>query len=168
MIVEGYQIPKGWSVAFSISLTHQLDPTTRTDDGSHMDLKKGFCPMRWLDASTRPSEFLPFGAGPRACIGKALALAEIKVFLCELLRRFDRKFCLCVFHASLGGLQFSTQVAPGRDCEGSDSLQCRRACVRPEVDAKCTASGAVQLHRFGCHALKDFRLCREARNQRRC
>ncbi|ORY42569.1 cytochrome P450 [Rhizoclosmatium globosum] len=38
---------------------------------------------------TNPKEFIPFGAGPRMCLGNNLASAEIKVFVAEMVRGFD-------------------------------------------------------------------------------
>jgi cytochrome P450 len=66
LVVDGYQIPKGWLVFGNYRLSHYLDPITRKKDGSHMDVQKGFLPERWLSpAETIPSEFLAFGSGPR-------------------------------------------------------------------------------------------------------
>jgi len=89
LVVDGMQIPKGYFVGFNIQLTHANDPAISLPDGSHMDVVKGFKPERWLNPSTRPSEFLPFGYGPRYCLGANLALAEMKVFLALLARRVD-------------------------------------------------------------------------------
>jgi len=90
IVVDGKQIPKGWFVDPSISLTHDLDPVTFKEDGSHMDPKLGFVPERWLSEETRPSEnFVPFGAGPRYCLGANLANAEMRVFLAVLARKID-------------------------------------------------------------------------------
>jgi cytochrome P450 len=96
-IVEGYQIPKGWSMNWNIRLSHQNDPKVRPPDmddkggtnNPHMEVIGGFKPERWLSESTKPSEFLSFGAGPRYCIGASLAMAEMKIFLALLARRVD-------------------------------------------------------------------------------
>jgi cytochrome P450 len=89
-IIDGYQVPKGWKVFWSILLTHAQDPITSTENGSHMDIRKGYVPERWLDKSTRPSEdFIPMGAGPRYCLGSTLAYTEMKVFLSVLARNVD-------------------------------------------------------------------------------
>jgi len=84
--VDGqYQIPKGWGIMWSVLLTHELDPITYKEDGSHMDVKTGFVPERWLDVKTRPTtDFIPMGAAPRYCLGATLAYAEMKVFLAVL------------------------------------------------------------------------------------
>ena len=50
----------------------------------------GFKPERWLDESTKPSAYLPFGDGRRRCIGERLAMTEMKVFLSMLARKVDR------------------------------------------------------------------------------
>ena len=87
-----YQIPKNWLVIFSIALTHEHDPTTKLDDGSHMDLIKGFKPERWLDQKTCPKEYMPWGMGHHSCAGCYLAMAEMKTFLatfCRRVKEFD-------------------------------------------------------------------------------
>lgn len=87
IIVDGKQIPKGWAVLYDRYLTHLLDPQTFQEDESHMDVRDGFVPERWLDSATRPTDFIPFGAGPRYCLGKDLAMLEMMVFVAELARR---------------------------------------------------------------------------------
>jgi cytochrome P450 len=89
LVVDGVQIPKGYRVGFNVQLTHAYDPVTYVPDWSHMDAVKGFKPERWLSESTKPSEFMPFGYGPRYCLGANLAIAEMKVFLSLFARRVD-------------------------------------------------------------------------------
>ena len=40
-------------------------------------------------AATHPGAYLPFGSGPRMCIGFRFALLEIQITLLELYRRFS-------------------------------------------------------------------------------
>lgn len=88
LIVDGYQIPAGWGITYDRYLTHLLDPVSRQEGDLHMDVRKGFQPERWLDENTRPGqEFLPFGVGPRYCLGSELAMCEMKVFLSILARQ---------------------------------------------------------------------------------
>ncbi|MDQ2822915.1 MAG: cytochrome P450 [Pseudomonadota bacterium] len=48
-----------------------------------------FDPQRWLDDTVDKKASMPFGAGPRTCPGRYLALLEIKVAIAMLLARFD-------------------------------------------------------------------------------
>merc|ERR1712029_804513 len=90
LVMDGYQIPKGWMVNWNVLLTHELDPTTYKEDGSHMDITTGFIPERWLEKTTRPTtDFMPMGAGPRYCLGSTLAYAEMKIFLAVLAQSID-------------------------------------------------------------------------------
>ena len=89
IVVDGKQIPKGYGVAFNIFLTHASDPVVKEEDGSHMDVAKGFKPERWLSDETKPTEYMPFGYGARFCLGYNLAMAEMKVFLALFARRVD-------------------------------------------------------------------------------
>jgi cytochrome P450 len=84
--VDGVQIPKGWGVFTTYRLTHQLDPITRLPNDEHMDPRKGFVPERWFQAETTPSDYVPFGSGPRYCLGANLAMAEMKIFLSMMAR----------------------------------------------------------------------------------
>jgi len=89
IVVDGAQIPKGHGVAFNLYLTHANDPAVKVDDNSHMDVAKGYRPERWLNHDTKPTEFIPFGYGPRYCLGANLALAEMKAFLALFARRVE-------------------------------------------------------------------------------
>ncbi|CAD6193679.1 unnamed protein product [Caenorhabditis auriculariae] len=51
-----------------------------------------FVPERWLETDVvRNNAWIPFGHGPRQCIGMRLALMEEKLLLVHLLRKYD--FC---------------------------------------------------------------------------
>lgn len=96
IVVNGeYQVPKNWAVLYDRWQTHHQDPVTYQKDGSHMDPLLGFQPERWLDNETCPtSEYIPFGAGPRYCLGADLSLAEIKIFLAVMARNLDYEMVL--------------------------------------------------------------------------
>ena len=53
-----------------------------------------FRPERWirnhpLKEDIHPFVFLPFGHGPRMCVGKRFAVQEIGVLLCKIVQRFN-------------------------------------------------------------------------------
>lgn len=56
-----------------------------------------FIPERWLDQEgekfkTDTSAYIPFSAGPANCVGKNLALLEMRMVVSAVLQRFDLKF----------------------------------------------------------------------------
>lgn len=88
MVLSGYQIPKGTDV-----LSANILPSI---DGDHFSNAKDFMPERWLRTTEdelsykNTSQFasLPFGFGPRSCIGKRLATMELEVGLSKIIRNF--------------------------------------------------------------------------------
>jgi retinoid hydroxylase len=79
---KGYRLPAGWVVRLEIAGTHENsavwpDPAT-------------FDPERWLSGEKRPPHsYIPFGGGPRICLGANFAYAEMRVMLALLLRDYD-------------------------------------------------------------------------------
>jgi cytochrome P450 len=83
--IKGIRVPKGTGVwclmrGDSVSETHFANPLA-------------FEPERWLgqpgEASSSKRVSMPFGAGPRVCPGRFLALLEIKMAMAMLLAHFD-------------------------------------------------------------------------------
>lgn len=89
VVVDGVQIPKDWAVMTTYRLTHQLDPSVREPDDAHMNPYTGFKPERWFQTETEPSEWIPFGVGPRFCLGYHLTMMQMKVFLAEFARSVE-------------------------------------------------------------------------------
>jgi cytochrome P450 len=58
-------------------------------DNTRFEHAAQFDPERWLQDSVDRKASMPFGAGPRICPGRYLALLEIKVAMAMLLARFD-------------------------------------------------------------------------------
>jgi cytochrome P450 len=58
-------------------------------DNAHFENAAQFDPGRWLHDSVNRKAAMPFGAGPRICPGRYLALLEIKVAMAMLLSRFN-------------------------------------------------------------------------------
>ncbi|XP_075360207.1 cytochrome P450 26C1 [Mycteria americana] len=78
--LDGYQIPKGWSVMYSIRDTHETAAVYQSPPG-------GFDPDRFGAARTEAVgrfHYIPFGGGARSCIGKELAQAILKLLAIEL------------------------------------------------------------------------------------
>ncbi|XP_009959492.1 PREDICTED: cytochrome P450 26C1, partial [Leptosomus discolor] len=78
--LDGYQIPKGWSVMYSIRDTHETAAVYQSPPS-------GFDPDRFGAARTEAVgrfHYIPFGGGARSCIGKELAQAILKLLAIEL------------------------------------------------------------------------------------
>ena len=81
--IGGYPVNRGSEVVLWIFLTHR-DPRWWPDP-------EAFRPERFApgqDAGRPRSAYLPFGAGPRTCVGKAFAMIEAQVVLAALAQRF--------------------------------------------------------------------------------
>jgi cytochrome P450 family 135 len=69
-------------VAPSISLVHH-------EGRNHPDAR-AFRPERWLgEQAVSQGMVLPFGGGPRRCLGAPFAVAELNLAVEEIARRFD-------------------------------------------------------------------------------
>ncbi len=78
--LAGYRIPRGANVLLSPWVVHR--------DPRHWDGPDEFRPSRFADgASPRRGAYLPFGDGPRMCVGNRFAEAEIRIVLATLLPR---------------------------------------------------------------------------------
>ncbi len=81
--IGGYPVPAGSDVMLWVYMTHH-DPRFFPDP--HAFRPSRFSPE---EEARRPKlAFLPFGAGPRACIGKVFAMVEGRLLLATLARRF--------------------------------------------------------------------------------
>lgn len=74
----GYRLPAGTLVVASFIMAHASEAFARPDE---------FLPERFLDQSPPPYAWIPFGGGPRRCIGASFALMEMKTILRTVLRR---------------------------------------------------------------------------------
>uniref|UniRef100_A0A8C8R950 Cytochrome P450 family 26 subfamily C member 1 n=1 Tax=Pelusios castaneus TaxID=367368 RepID=A0A8C8R950_9SAUR len=83
--LDGYQIPKGWSVMYSIRDTHETAAV-------YQSAPESFDPDRFGAARQEDSQgagrfhYIPFGGGVRSCIGQELAKAVLKLLAIELVR----------------------------------------------------------------------------------
>lgn len=67
------ELQRGTPILFTPLITHRLEST--------FEDPKRFLPGRWLTANPSPYEYLPFGGGPRRCIGGPLAMQVIRTTL---------------------------------------------------------------------------------------
>uniref|UniRef100_A0A6P4G2S0 Probable cytochrome P450 12d1 proximal, mitochondrial n=1 Tax=Drosophila rhopaloa TaxID=1041015 RepID=A0A6P4G2S0_DRORH len=89
--LSGYNVPKGSNVMLASNILLQ-------DDRYYPQADK-FLPERWLrDPQTGKKtpisafSFLPFGFGPRMCIGKRLVDLEVETSVAKLIRNFQVEF----------------------------------------------------------------------------
>jgi cytochrome P450 len=81
MEFEDGTVPTGERMFYSIYLTHR--------DPSIWENADDFCPARFeRGRKTPPFSYVPFGGGPRACIGAAFGQAEARLVLAYLLKNF--------------------------------------------------------------------------------
>ncbi|GKT40309.1 averantin hydroxylase [Colletotrichum spaethianum] len=84
--IDGYYVPAGMTVA--------VPPWVSTHSSQNFAEPDEFRPERWLSEETKFSgdqlnASLPFGTGPRVCIGKNLAYMEMRLISAHLLWNFD-------------------------------------------------------------------------------
>ncbi|XP_048362238.1 cytochrome P450 26C1 isoform X2 [Sphaerodactylus townsendi] len=85
--LDGYQIPKGWSVMYSIRDTHETASVYQSPPDT-FDPERFWVPQEEGEehkvAGSVRFHYIPFGGGVRNCIGKELAQAILKLLAIEL------------------------------------------------------------------------------------
>lgn len=82
-----FRIPAGTRVLYSIYLTHR--------DKTYWPHPETFDPDRFAPERAQDRvayTFVPFGGGPRNCIGAAFAQVEAKIVLARIVQQFDIRF----------------------------------------------------------------------------
>jgi cytochrome P450 len=93
--LEEGDIAAGERMFYSIYLTHR--------DPAIWENAEAFCPERFAHGrKTPPFSYVPFGGGPRACIGAAFGQAEARLVLARLLRTHTFEFMNHKIHAHMG------------------------------------------------------------------
>ena len=79
---DGNKIPSGERMFYSVYLTHR-DPVIWENADQ-------FCPERFSHGrKTPPFAYVPFGGGPRSCMGAAFGQAEARLVITRLLKTFS-------------------------------------------------------------------------------
>jgi len=81
---DGLFIPKGMSISIPVFVIHH-DPSIWSEPET-------FRPERFLkdeESSIQACSWLPFGGGPRQCIGERFAMVEMKIAMTKLLSNFS-------------------------------------------------------------------------------
>ncbi|KAM7361973.1 uncharacterized protein ACRADG_012837 [Cochliomyia hominivorax] len=99
VIISGYKVPKGSQIAMCI--------TSVTRDPKYYPHPNQYLPERWLRSnwemennkecphalrSSKPFVHLPFGFGPRSCIGRRIVEMELELCIARLVRHFQIEF----------------------------------------------------------------------------
>lgn len=96
-----FALPPAAGIVFSQFMTHHMPELYPNPDE--------FRPERWLTINPSPYEYLPFGAGPRMCIGAPLAMLIMKTVLPTILQRFK---VTAVPMSEVSGKVISTMLCP--------------------------------------------------------
>jgi cytochrome P450 len=113
-------IPAGQRMFYSIYLTHR--------DPNIWENAENFCPERFAHGrKTPPFAYVPFGGGPRACIGAAFGQAEARIVIRRLSQTHNFEFTNHKVQAHMGA---TLEPRPGvrmkircRHCEGVSPKQ---------------------------------------------
>lgn len=93
IVLQGYRIPKGTDVAMGSMVAQQSD--------RFVPRAKEFLPERWLKTKepgcphakdAHPFVYLPFGNGPRTCVGRRLAMLEMEILVARITRLFEYRW----------------------------------------------------------------------------
>jgi cytochrome P450 len=83
-LLGGYEVPEGSLIIMSPWLLHRHPDVWVNPDR--------FDPQRFMDGDIDRSAFIPFGAGPRQCIGRDFAYVEAVLLLASLIAHFDFEY----------------------------------------------------------------------------
>ncbi|SFI44005.1 cytochrome P450 [Planctomicrobium piriforme] len=96
-----FQLQRGAAVIFSQFITHHMPELYSQPEQ--------FLPDRWETINPSPYAYLPFGAGPRMCVGAALGMMQLKISLPMILNRFKLSM---VPNSEVNGRVMSTMLFP--------------------------------------------------------
>jgi cytochrome P450 len=131
-VVCGCRVHRGGSVVISPVVLHRHP--------DYWDRPDEFEPRRWLDGEAearRPKfAYLPFGGGPRLCIGHTFALTEAVLILATLAQRFETRI-------EEGYVPSTEFLVVARPAEGAPMrVRRRRAATSPARPGEAARVGA--------------------------
>jgi cytochrome P450 len=94
-------LPRGTAVIFTPFVSHRLPEQFAQPDR--------YLPQRWDGFTPAPYAYIPFAAGPRLCLGAAVAMMTIKTTLPIILQRYRLSV---VPGAAINGRVIATMLAP--------------------------------------------------------
>ncbi|KAK5047410.1 hypothetical protein LTR84_006506 [Exophiala bonariae] len=120
-VLNGYFIPQKTIVSMQCYTTHR-DPDTFPDPDN-------FDPARWLDPESEKMRdmFMPFSKGPRACLGKNLAMMELKLTTATLVKDYTVKLAASCTDDSMAMTDHFLIIPKGGKCELLFSVANRKA-----------------------------------------
>ncbi|XP_044510082.1 cytochrome P450 734A1 [Mangifera indica] len=87
-------IPEGMQVYLNLTAIHH-DPDIWGEDVNE------FNPLRFSEARKHIAAFFPWGLGPRICVGQNLAMAEAKLMLAMIIKRYTFRLSPTYVHAPM-------------------------------------------------------------------
>lgn len=81
LAIRGHRVPAGSMVSMSLAALGMREETFPEPER--------FRPERFLERKPTPFEWNPFGSGTRQCIGRQLAVVQLKITLATILSRVD-------------------------------------------------------------------------------
>ena len=118
-------VPAEDRMFYSIYLTHH-DPNIWAN-------AEEFCPERFAHGRrTPPFSYIPFGGGPRACIGAAFGQSEARVVIARLLQTYKFEFTNHKIHVHMGA---TLEPRPGVRMRVF-----RRDSISPDIDPPIESS----------------------------
>ena len=77
----GIKIPRGTTI--------EVHPYALHRDPDYWPEPNQFKPERFLEPKHHPWAYIPFGGGPRLCVGQRFALQEMRMFCAKLFKKFE-------------------------------------------------------------------------------